>query len=235
MIYCSCYILGAHGGPRLRLHGFPEGRCWQAGCDMKTRPAGIGNVNADWMGCLPSKLSAMPLKHLAVPGEPVVRKDVRPPLTITLGLIPRKKSYISFIICLPGSHDSFTYWVDVHAPVGPDQKPYVKYLATMFNVFAKKVMVKWSMTQVINGDQCKVKHVRIQPDTDALFCVFKISQMCFVVPILYNAFIHRISHLRSSWMQESATLISGCPPNQVSLEMKSTSSTACLATRWAAK
>lgn len=50
--------------------------------------------------------------------------------------------------CLSGSHDSFTYWVDVHAPVGPDQKLFVKYLATMFSVFAKKVMVKWSMTQV---------------------------------------------------------------------------------------
>lgn len=45
---------------------------------MKTRPAGIGNVNADWMGSLPPKLSAMPLKHLAVPGEPLVRKDVSP-------------------------------------------------------------------------------------------------------------------------------------------------------------
>ncbi|XP_057680489.1 PI-PLC X domain-containing protein 2 isoform X2 [Corythoichthys intestinalis] len=80
---------------------------------MKTRPAGIGNVNADWMGSLPPKLCVMPLKHLAI----------------------------------PGSHDSFTYWVDVHAPVGPDQKVYVKYLATMFSVLAKKVMVKWSMTQ----------------------------------------------------------------------------------------
>ncbi|KAF7214075.1 PI-PLC X domain-containing protein 2 [Nothobranchius furzeri] len=80
---------------------------------MKTRPAGIGKVNADWMGSLPSQLRAMPLKHLAV----------------------------------PGSHDSFTFWVDVHAPVGPDQKAYVKYLATMFSVLAKKVMVKWSMTQ----------------------------------------------------------------------------------------
>ncbi len=55
----------------------------------------------------------------------------------------------SFVITsLPGSHDSFTFWVDVHAPVGPDQKAYVKYLATMFSVLAKKVMVKWSMTQV---------------------------------------------------------------------------------------
>lgn len=55
---------------------------------------------------------------------------------------------VSGVPILSGSHDSFTYWVDVHAPVGPDQKLFVKYLATMFRVFAKKVMVKWSMTQV---------------------------------------------------------------------------------------
>lgn len=60
---------------------------------------------------------------------------------------------IIIIISLAGSHDSFTYWVDVHAPVGPDQKAYVKYLATMFSVLAKKVMVKWSMTQVLSSDQ----------------------------------------------------------------------------------
>lgn len=59
----------------------------------------------------------------------------------------------SIIISLSGSHDSFTFWVDVHAPVGPDQKPYVKYLATMFSVLAKKVMVKWSMTQVTSSDE----------------------------------------------------------------------------------
>lgn len=52
------------------------------------------------------------------------------------------------MLFLPGSHDSFTFWVDVYAPVGPDQKAFVKYLATMFSVIAKKVMVKWSMTQV---------------------------------------------------------------------------------------
>ncbi|KAF7659499.1 hypothetical protein LDENG_00296850 [Lucifuga dentata] len=80
---------------------------------MKTRPTGIGSGNADWMGSLPAKLTATPLKHLAV----------------------------------PGSHDSFTFWVDVEAPVGPDQKVYVKYLATIFRNLAKKVMVKWSMTQ----------------------------------------------------------------------------------------
>jgi len=58
-----------------------------------------------------------------------------------------------FPLSRPGSHDSFTYWVDVHAPVGPDQKVYVKYLATMFSILAKKVMVKWSMTQVQSSDQ----------------------------------------------------------------------------------
>lgn len=62
---------------------FPERRgvCWLADSDMKTRPAGIGDLNAEWMGSLPSQLSAMPLKHLAVPGEPV-RKDVRIPLSV---------------------------------------------------------------------------------------------------------------------------------------------------------
>lgn len=62
-----------------------------------------------------------------------------------------------FFFSVPGSHDSFTFWVDVHAPVGPDQKPYVKYLATMFSVLAKKVMVKWSMTQVMSSDRCHVQ------------------------------------------------------------------------------
>lgn len=45
---------------------------------MKTRPAGIGSANADWMGSLPSKLSALPLKHLAVPGKSVVFTDFWP-------------------------------------------------------------------------------------------------------------------------------------------------------------
>jgi hypothetical protein len=32
--------------------------------------------------------------------------------------------------------------------VGPDQKAIVKYLATAFRFVSKKVMKKWSMTQV---------------------------------------------------------------------------------------
>lgn len=80
---------------------------------MKTRPAGIGNANADWMGTLSPTLTAMPLKHIAV----------------------------------PGSHDSFSFWVDEQAPVGPDQMAIVHYLAAVFHFMAKKLMKKWSMTQ----------------------------------------------------------------------------------------
>ncbi|XP_016385492.1 PI-PLC X domain-containing protein 3-like [Sinocyclocheilus rhinocerous] len=46
-----------------------------------------------------------------------------------------------------GSHDSFSFWVDEQAPVGPDQKAYVKHLVAIFCFLAKKVMKKWSMTQ----------------------------------------------------------------------------------------
>lgn len=180
---------------------------------MKTRPAGIGSANADWMGSLPSKLSAMPLKQLAVPGEG-----------------PASTAASSFCLCFalarclcalvhapcklpPGSHDSFTYWVDVNAPVGPDQKSYVKYLATMFSVVAKKVMVKWSMTQVV------ISH---------LPTVFFFS-LC--ISTQHYIFICRIYLSKSSSTQESATLTSGSPPNPGSLDARSTSSMACLATR----
>ncbi|KAG7484363.1 hypothetical protein MATL_G00048420 [Megalops atlanticus] len=50
---------------------------------------------------------------------------------------------------LRGSHDSFSFWVDEKAPVGPDQKPVVKHLAVVFRLLAKKVMKKWSMTQTL--------------------------------------------------------------------------------------
>ena len=56
--------------------------------------------------------------------------------------------------------------MDVHAPVGPDQKAFVKYLATMFSVLAKKVMVKWSMTQVLSSDS-DLCHVQTQPSEEA--------------------------------------------------------------------
>ncbi|XP_076868898.1 PI-PLC X domain-containing protein 2 [Brachyhypopomus gauderio] len=79
---------------------------------MKTRPEG-SDGNADWMGSLCPVLTALPLKHLAV----------------------------------PGSHDSFSFWMDEQAPVAPDQTAVVKRLAAVFRLLAKKVMKKWSVTQ----------------------------------------------------------------------------------------
>ncbi|XP_048851269.1 PI-PLC X domain-containing protein 2-like isoform X1 [Brienomyrus brachyistius] len=50
-------------------------------------------------------------------------------------------------LAVPGSHDSFSFWVDEKAPVAPDQTAVVKHLAVIFRLLAKKVMKKWSMTQ----------------------------------------------------------------------------------------
>ncbi|MBN3276125.1 PLCX3 protein, partial [Polyodon spathula] len=50
-------------------------------------------------------------------------------------------------VACSGSHDSFSFWVDEKAPVGPDQAPVVKRLAGFFRSLGKKVMKKWSMTQ----------------------------------------------------------------------------------------
>eukprot|EP00062_Callorhinchus_milii_P022436 gi/632980208/ref/XP_007906902.1/ PREDICTED: PI-PLC X domain-containing protein 3-like [Callorhinchus milii] len=50
-------------------------------------------------------------------------------------------------LAVPGSHDSFSFWVDEKSPVGPDQSVVVKRLAEIFRSLFKKNMKKWSMTQ----------------------------------------------------------------------------------------
>ncbi|KAG8451320.1 hypothetical protein GDO86_003508 [Hymenochirus boettgeri] len=48
-------------------------------------------------------------------------------------------------LAIPGSHDSFSFWVDEKSPVGPDQAISIKRLAKISLV--KKIMKKWSVTQ----------------------------------------------------------------------------------------
>ncbi|KAM8976076.1 PI-PLC X domain-containing protein 2 [Pelodytes ibericus] len=48
-------------------------------------------------------------------------------------------------LAIPGSHDSFSFWVDEKSPVAPDQATSIKRLAKISLV--KKVMKKWSVTQ----------------------------------------------------------------------------------------
>ncbi|XP_063062327.1 PI-PLC X domain-containing protein 2 [Engraulis encrasicolus] len=65
-----------------------------------------------------------------------------------MGSLPAKLTSMPLKhLAVPGSHDSFSFWVDEKAPVGPDQKAVVKHLAAVFRLLAKKVMKKWSMTQ----------------------------------------------------------------------------------------
>ncbi|CAH2221461.1 PI-PLC X domain-containing 2 [Pelobates cultripes] len=48
-------------------------------------------------------------------------------------------------LAIPGSHDSFSFWVDEKSPVAPDQGASIKRLAKISLV--KRVMKKWSVTQ----------------------------------------------------------------------------------------
>ncbi|XP_060090511.1 PI-PLC X domain-containing protein 2 [Heteronotia binoei] len=48
-------------------------------------------------------------------------------------------------LAIPGSHDSFSYWVDDKSPVGPDQATAIIRLAKI--PLVKKIMKKWSVTQ----------------------------------------------------------------------------------------
>ncbi|XP_075445664.1 PI-PLC X domain-containing protein 2 [Ascaphus truei] len=48
-------------------------------------------------------------------------------------------------LAIPGSHDSFSFWVDEKSPVAPDQATTIKRLAKISLV--KKLIKKWSVTQ----------------------------------------------------------------------------------------
>ncbi|CAM5080151.1 unnamed protein product [Eretmochelys imbricata] len=60
-------------------------------------------------------------------------------------LAPALSTFPLAHLAIPGSHDSFSYWVDEKSPVGPDQAMAIKRLAKISLV--KKLMKKWSVTQ----------------------------------------------------------------------------------------
>uniref|UniRef100_F7FTG8 Phosphatidylinositol specific phospholipase C X domain containing 2 n=1 Tax=Monodelphis domestica TaxID=13616 RepID=F7FTG8_MONDO len=63
-----------------------------------------------------------------------------------MGSLPPRLSTLPLSnLAIPGSHDSFSYWVDEKSPVGPDQTLAIKRLARIS--FVKKLMKKWSVTQ----------------------------------------------------------------------------------------
>lgn len=53
--------------------------------------------------------------------------------------------------CLPpGSHDSFSFYIDEASPVGPEQPETVQNFVSVFGTVAKKLMRKWLATQTMN-------------------------------------------------------------------------------------
>ncbi|XP_043928379.1 PI-PLC X domain-containing protein 2-like [Protopterus annectens] len=71
-----------------------------------------------------------------------------------MGSLPASltKMPLSFL-AVPGSHDSFSYWIDVNAPVGPDQPQAVKQFTGVFRSLGRKMMKKWSATQSLTFNE----------------------------------------------------------------------------------
>lgn len=54
-------------------------------------------------------------------------------------------------VCVfPGSHDSFSFYIDEASPVGPEQPETVQNFVSVFGTVAKKLMRKWLATQTMN-------------------------------------------------------------------------------------
>lgn len=53
-------------------------------------------------------------------------------------------------VSFPGSHDSFSFYIDEASPVGPEQPETVQNFVSVFGTVAKKLMRKWLATQTMN-------------------------------------------------------------------------------------
>uniref|UniRef100_A0A3Q2PTM6 Phosphatidylinositol-specific phospholipase C, X domain containing 3 n=1 Tax=Fundulus heteroclitus TaxID=8078 RepID=A0A3Q2PTM6_FUNHE len=53
-------------------------------------------------------------------------------------------------MAIPGSHDSFSFYIDEASPVGPEQPETVQNFVSVFGTVAKKLMRKWLATQTMN-------------------------------------------------------------------------------------
>ncbi|XP_046577041.1 PI-PLC X domain-containing protein 3-like [Haliotis rubra] len=59
-------------------------------------------------------------------------------------------------LAIPGSHDSFTFYLDKTSDVGPDTSQAIRDLVKVFGGMAKDVIFKWSQTQSLSfADQLK--------------------------------------------------------------------------------
>ncbi|XP_033646370.1 PI-PLC X domain-containing protein 3-like [Asterias rubens] len=56
-------------------------------------------------------------------------------------------------IAIPGSHDSFSYSLDMTSPVSPSSPDTVRNLVSTFGNMAKKIVYNWSVTQSLTFNQ----------------------------------------------------------------------------------
>lgn len=59
-------------------------------------------------------------------------------------------TYRMMFVSSPGSHDSFSFYIDEASPVGPEQPETVQNFVSVFGTVAKKLMRKWLATQTMN-------------------------------------------------------------------------------------
>jgi hypothetical protein len=81
-------------------------------------------------------------------------------------------------LAIPGSHNSFTYYLDKSAALSPCAPEVARYLTTLFGPLAKSIIHSWSVTQSLGvEDQLKAGiryfdiRVGSRADTDELYAV----------------------------------------------------------------
>ena len=82
-------------------------------------------------------------------------------------------------LCIPGSHNSFTYSLERTGTAGPDQPEFVKQLITKFPGVSCSTLYKWSVTQGLNlvaqlESGIRYFDIRLQAVTEEEQRVFKI-------------------------------------------------------------
>jgi len=82
-------------------------------------------------------------------------------------------------LCIPGTHNSFTYTLERTGTAGPDQPGFVKQVITKFPGISSKTLHKWSVTQVLNLSRqlesgVRYFDIRLQAITEEDERVFKI-------------------------------------------------------------
>eukprot|EP00794_Sanderia_malayensis_P011008 gene11008-12171_t len=53
-------------------------------------------------------------------------------------------------LCIPGSHDSGTFYLDKNSNIAPDESKTIKVLVRIFGKIAKNIIYRWSVTQDLN-------------------------------------------------------------------------------------